>query len=407
MATISGTSRPGYVWDSTDNVWYPIGTGVHTHDYIPNSIADAKGDLFVASADNTVTRLAVGSTGDTIVADSSTSTGLRYQGNYAAGKNRCLNGDIGIWQRGTSFTANSIYGPDRWFLTGVTGQMTFTQVTSSLPSAFQYAIKLQRNSGSTSTDIFSIAQAFETSASIPLQGQTVTLSFYAKAGANLSGANIIRMYSGTGINQAAASQFGGWTGYSEWQNTGTFTATSTWTRFTTTGTVPSNATQIGFRIGYSASGTAGADDSLQITGVQLEIGSTATAFQTATGTIQGELAACQRYYFRANYDASTNYVFGGNGGGNSTTQARTSVWFPVMMRTKPTVFDYATISKYAIFTYADGQVAPTAVSMDTNLTNSNVAYLAWTASSGLTANALYYVRGNNDSSAYLGFGAEL
>ena len=31
MATISNTPRPGYVWDSTDNVWYPIGVGGHGH----------------------------------------------------------------------------------------------------------------------------------------------------------------------------------------------------------------------------------------------------------------------------------------------------------------------------------------------------------------------------------------
>ena len=32
MATISNTPRPGYVWDVTDNVWYPIGVGGHSHD---------------------------------------------------------------------------------------------------------------------------------------------------------------------------------------------------------------------------------------------------------------------------------------------------------------------------------------------------------------------------------------
>ena len=32
MGVISNTPRPGYVWDSTDNVWYPIGVGGHSHD---------------------------------------------------------------------------------------------------------------------------------------------------------------------------------------------------------------------------------------------------------------------------------------------------------------------------------------------------------------------------------------
>jgi hypothetical protein len=295
-----------------------LATATAATTYVANSLADAKGDLLTATADNTPARLAVGSNGETLVADSSTSTGLRYQGNYAAGKQKCLNSDLSIWQRGTSFTADSVYGPDRWFLSGTTNQMTFSQVTSSLPSTFQYAIKLQRNSGSTSATTFTIAQAFETSASIPLQGQVVTLSFWAKAGANLSGSALIRLYSGTGTNQSAVSQFGGWTGYAEWQNTGSFTPTSTWTRFTTTGTVPSNATQIGLRLGFVSAGTAGADDSLQITGVQLEVGSVATPFQTATGTIQGELAACQRYLpaFRndtaAAQDLAIGYAFGTN-----------------------------------------------------------------------------------------------
>jgi len=31
MATISNIPRPGYVWDTTDNCWYPIGVGGHNH----------------------------------------------------------------------------------------------------------------------------------------------------------------------------------------------------------------------------------------------------------------------------------------------------------------------------------------------------------------------------------------
>jgi hypothetical protein len=310
-----------------------------------NAVANAaKGDLTVGTGTNLSGILPVSSqNGDTIVADSSASTGLRYQANFAAGKNKIINGDFGVWQRGISFTTQSVYGPDRWFLTGVTSNMTFAQVTSSLPSAFQYGIKLQRNSGATNTDIFSIAQPFETSTSIPLQGQTVTLSFWAKAGANFSatsGVALIRLYSGTGTNQSAATQFGGWTGYSEWQNTGTFSPDATWTRFSVTGTVPSNATQIGLRIGWSAAGTAGADDSLQITGVQLEAANTATAFQTATGTIQGELAACSRYY---------QFAYGGFMGlVTNTAYYGAGVTFAVPMRATPTV---ARVSDYAVLNF--------------------------------------------------------
>jgi hypothetical protein len=85
MATISNTPRPGYVWDSTDNVWYPIGVGGHGHsDYITQATAvnptiiDAKGDIITATAADTPARLAVGNNGESLVADSSASTGLKY-----------------------------------------------------------------------------------------------------------------------------------------------------------------------------------------------------------------------------------------------------------------------------------------------------------------------------------------
>ena len=92
MATISNTPRPGYVWDSTDNVWYPIGTGPHTHaDYITSgsainpTIVDAKGDIIAATAADTVARLAVGANDTVLTADSTTSTGLKWATPAAGG----------------------------------------------------------------------------------------------------------------------------------------------------------------------------------------------------------------------------------------------------------------------------------------------------------------------------------
>jgi hypothetical protein len=87
MATISNTPRPGYAWDATDNVWYPIGTGTHGHsDYITQATAispttvDAKGDIIAATAADTVARLAVGANDLLLTAASGEATGLKYSG---------------------------------------------------------------------------------------------------------------------------------------------------------------------------------------------------------------------------------------------------------------------------------------------------------------------------------------
>lgn len=114
MATISNTPRPGYVWDSTDNVWYPIGTGPHTHaDYITSgsainpTIVDAKGDIIAATAADTVARLAVGANDTVLTADSSTATGLKWATPAAGGLTQLATGNL---SGSSSVTISSISG---------------------------------------------------------------------------------------------------------------------------------------------------------------------------------------------------------------------------------------------------------------------------------------------------------
>jgi hypothetical protein len=85
MATISNTPRPGYAWDATDNVWYPIGTGTHSHtDYITQATAinpataTTKGDILVATGAGTIVRQGVGSNGQVLTADSAEADGVKW-----------------------------------------------------------------------------------------------------------------------------------------------------------------------------------------------------------------------------------------------------------------------------------------------------------------------------------------
>jgi hypothetical protein len=116
MATISNTPRPGYVYDSADAVWYPIGTGTHSHNEIATTIVDAKGDLIAATAADTVARLAVGANDTVLTADSSTATGLKW-GTVSAGSNWSLLNTGGTALTGaTTVTVSGISGKDKIFV---------------------------------------------------------------------------------------------------------------------------------------------------------------------------------------------------------------------------------------------------------------------------------------------------
>ena len=216
-----------------------------------------------------------------------------------AGKNFVINGGMDIWQRGTSFTSqgsSTSFASDRWEAVryGYAAGLTSSQQTSGL-TGFQYAIRLQRNSGNTDTTGITLSQSFETSNTLPLAGQTVTFSYWARAGANYSATsnalNWQLAYSTTtNVSYIRAGFTGGGT-YSS-----NVTLTTSWQRFTTTQTIPSNATQVAVAFVETPTGTAGANDYFDITGVQLEIAPQATPFSRAGGSIGGELALCQRYF---------------------------------------------------------------------------------------------------------------
>jgi uncharacterized membrane protein len=264
-----------------------------------------------------------------------------FTNNFYAGKNKVINSAFQIWQRGTSIAGATAvnYAADQWqlFRAGTTLTRQATGDTTNLPN-IQYCARVQRNSGTTGTAAVLLSQSVETSNAIPYAGRTVTLSFYARKGADYSGASSgmgATVFTGTGTDQNYIS---GFTGVA---TAFTFapTLTSTWQRFTQTGSIASTATELAVNFSYEPVGTAGANDYFEVTGVQLEIGSVATPFQTASGSIGGELALCQRYYYR-NAPGSGNAIIG-LGLASSTTLARIQFAPKVTMRIAPTSIEYA------------------------------------------------------------------
>jgi hypothetical protein len=367
---------------------------------IQNSIVDAKGDLVAASGADTPARLAVGNNGETLVADSSTSTGLRYQATTAAGKNGIINGGFDVWQRGTSGTTRGYTCADRYFLNnpGVAGR-TYSRQASDL-TGFQYFMRMQRTAGNTATDGFSLSYNLESADSYRFAGQTVTLSWWMRKGATYSGGALRgALYSGTGIDQNVDNAYTGAAsvvGFSQ-------TPTTSWVRYSITGTVSSSATELAFSLVWDPSGTAGATDYLDLTGFQLEIGSVATQFMRTGGNIQGELAACQRYYTRESVTTTYAY-FRSSGNATNTTQARIIVPLLVQMRTKPAAMD--TGGSLAV---SDGVNLYTTGSfvLSANSTTQN-AQVEYTHGSAVFTQFRYEsLQDNNNGATYLGFSAEL
>jgi hypothetical protein len=364
-----------------------------------NAVANAaKGDLTVGNGTNLSGILAVGSNGDTLVADSSTSTGLRYTGNYAAGKNKVINGDFNIWQRGTTFSTNNVYTADRWYVTGdgsptfTLSQQTFTAGTAPVAGyEGQYFARYAVTSagGSTYRQLQQQIEDVRTFA-----GQTITISFWARINSGTVTGNYVRWNQIFGSGGSATVN----------GSSNNFTLTSSWQRFTLTTSVTSIS---GKTIGTSS--YLGLDFVMPFTttmsvdfwGVQVETGSVATAFQTATGTLQGELAACQRYYYRAGGTAV--YETLAIGRGSAATNIQTFFQTPVTLRSNASSVEYSTLI---------GSVnasATTAVSAVTiNQSSKNTIDLTVTcAGASFTTGGFGQIQTNNSLSGYLAVSAEL
>ena len=314
---------------------------------------------------------------------------------YAAGKNKFLNGDFSIWQRGTTinFSAAGGYVADRWKsdaggggVLAVTRQ-AFTPGQTDVPNAIYFLQAAYTTSGTGTVVLEQRIEDVNTFA-----GQTVTLSFYAKVNTGTKS-----------VTPRLVQDFGSGGSGGVLTNLTAQTLTTSWQRFTITTTVPSIS---GKTVGTSSylridldSGTSGVL-TFSFANFQVEAGSTATAFQTATGTLQGELAACQRYYWRAT--SPTNYTSYANGQAYNSTQAVMVVYNPVPMRTGAASIEYTLLGAY---NSAGSPIAITSIAL--LYVAPITSTLAISVASGLTAGNATILSAQNSTSAYLGFSAEL
>jgi LysM repeat protein len=316
----------------------------------PKSTVTAKGSIVAATAASTPANLSVGANGTLLTSDSTAATGLSYQSNFAAGKNKIINGDFSIFQRSTSATMAAdatYYAPDRWKSYFTAGSTTVTWsrqafTPGSAPVAGyegQYFSRISAPSSFGSSGEFGMYQPIENVQSFA--GQQITVSFYAKADSARTSTIFISQNFGSGGSSPVSTL------------TSQVLSTS-WTRYSLTVTLASISgktigTSSALNVGllYTAGNATGAPV-MDVWGFQVEAGSVATAFQTATGTLQGELAACQRYFYNHISNGSLNTFAAGYY--YSSTEVQSVISFPVTMRTAPTLIatsgtDYYTFER--------------------------------------------------------------
>ena len=372
----------------------------------------AKGDLVAGSGASTAAVLTVGNNGETLVADSSTSTGLRYQANFAAGKNKIINGDLTINQR--NFTSStSGYNFDRFYNEASGGTHTITPqvfTPGAAPVAGYEATNFMRSvvSGQTTSGQYAaVAQKIEDVRT--LAGQTITVSFWAKASTGTPKVSVeMQQVFGSGGSGAVFTSA-----------LAASTLSTSWARYTSTITIPSISGKtigtgsslvmfIWVSAGSSFDARANAiglqNATLDFWGFQIEAGSVATAFQTATGTLQGELSACQRYLPAI---SGLNNSF--QGMATSTTQVYAPVIFAVTPRVAPTGITVSAVGHFILINgSATAGTGVSTVAFDSAGTTSATIGATITAGNPtIAANQPAFIRSNNASALILFTGCEL
>lgn len=253
-----------------------------------------------------------------------------------SGRNLLINGDFKVWQRGsvrTYMNAGS-YLADRW-CTHLYQNAGHERVAGR---ATQYAIRVTSSSAAENgggTRMW-LTQKVESLNSYRLRSQQVTLSFWVR-------------FSAATASSSTATPYGNWTAAIGYYNTTTDSATTTtdaqsfstlvltngslpttWTKYSVTGTCPSDLNNIHATFGFATLGNTAANSGVwyEIAEVQLEQGAVATPFEFEDYEIT--LAKCQRYFCSIPVASVDSYALAG-------APAVSRVFYPVQMRALPTL----------------------------------------------------------------------
>jgi len=262
-------------------------------------------------------------------------------------RNKIINGNFDIWQRGTSLGSGTgaRYLADRWtngstIVAYTPSQQAFTVGQPDVPNEPKFFHRTIVAAGGDTNSNATLHQHIESVRTFA--GKTVTLSFYAKTPTAPENVAIeFYQHFGTGGSPAVSIP------------AGSFNLTSSWQKFTVTVNIPTISGKnigtsnnddyltvyfwfdAGSTFGARASNIGNQSGTFDIAEVQVEEGSVATPFEERP--IGTELALCQRYFHQFNDDdlRISTYQIGGSD--------LTFIYkLPVTMRSAPTIITQPT-----------------------------------------------------------------
>ena len=342
-----------------------------------------------------------------------------------------INGAMQLAQRGTSFTGvnATAFHMDRYQLYYQNSSAAFTVTQSTdTPNGFGNSLKID-----VTTADSSIASNEEIKLLHKIEGQDLqavakgtsvakqlTLSFYVKA--TKTGTYIVELFDRDNSRDVSASYTVSDTNWNRY--TLTFPADTTgafdddnassleiswWlVAGSAVQTDPLNTTWRSTQDAGSATGQVDFTDSTSndwlITGIQLEVGDVATAFEHRS--FGDELARCQRYYFRAVDGARDADHAIMSGGWYITTQFYGTMHFPVEMRTAPTL-SYSANSNTSAFRAFGAGVSSSTDDLATQQAGTTTYSIYLYNLGAQTAGQGGWAELNNESGAFIAFAAEL
>ena len=368
--------------------------------------SDTSGILELQSAGST--KLTVSSTGVDIPAIGTINGLTSINGGQIGGsRNKIINGAIEINQRGTAaVAADGAMVSDRWKMTETGGgNMTF-QVVADAPAGFRNSMKAIASTAddcSQAADEYTIQHRIEGNNVVDLYygnsgAKTTTLSFWVKS--SLTG-NFPVGLENSASNRTHVKQY-------------TINSADTWEKKSVTFVGDEAGTWlitngIGLNLCFTlGAGTnyAGTIDSWQgsrlmrgsssvqfmatvnatwfVTGIQLEVGSTATEFEHRS--YGEELALCQRYL--PSFTGRNMFM----GLAAAAHYGYYTVYYPVPSRVIPTGLFVSSLSGFEISTIGGSAQAFTSLNITSGYIGNNSCWLNPNVSSGLTANGTAFVR---------------